>query len=123
MGFVINNPVFSDGPRNHAEFSCGIDEHHRLAIDEHDYIAAPIARLLLPAGPDTVPGFIVAVIIEALDRRVRWRAAHVDKKISKTLPPLADLDAAAPIVPERKIIGIPASLPHPMPNIIFAAFV
>ena len=65
---------------------------------------APIARLLLWRRPATIARFIVAIIVDAVNRVLRSRRkSHVSKKCFKGLSPTTtDANTSAPIIRVRR---------------------
>jgi hypothetical protein len=76
--------------------------------------------LLIVGSPTTVVWFVIAIIVDTINRmRGTWLSAHIGKKIAKDMPTLADLNAAAAVVFEPWIIRISASGTHGNPRTIF----
>lgn len=78
--------------------------------------ASPIRLLLFAGSPSAIAWFVVAVIIDALQREIRRRlTAHISDEILERLPSLANSDAAASVVYEVPSVGIHAPLFHCRP--------
>ena len=90
-----------------------------LTVDRQHGVVTSIARLLDRSRPAAITGFIVAGIIDTIDRVVRCgRLAHVGEEIHEVSPVVANLDpAAAPVSPPR-IVRVGASLDHRCPDMM-----
>jgi hypothetical protein len=71
-------------------------QRHLATIEGHDPVAAHVPHLLGARRPDTVSGFIIAIVILALDLVViAWPFAHIGEKVIKAASPaLTDSDAS-----------------------------
>ncbi len=86
-----------------------VDRHCRPAAVCWPAIVA--AFLALPAG-------VVAVVVDAVDRKPIWFTAHVSKKVIELLPVSTDFDSAFSVVRKCLMAGVEASGNHTMPAAI-----
>jgi hypothetical protein len=79
-----------------------------------------IARPLRSRRPSAIAGLKISIIVDAIDQVFRWRpAAHVGKKtliaalaVLAEAPPIANGDAAKPVIFEAGMLRIAAALNH-----------
>lgn len=84
--------------------------------------ATLIIPLLLWRSPADVSGFVIAVVVDAIQRQSRWTRSGMCKERLKTLSPLdAHRDATAAIVFVIWIFGIKTPLLCSTPNVVFWA--
>lgn len=84
---------------------------------------APIVRLLKSSRPNAVCGRVALVIVNALQRVQRGRAApHVCQKLPEIIPAGGASDTARPVVVEGGAARVATSLPHRFPHGIFRQF-
>ena len=83
-----------------------------------------IARLFGAGCPSHVARFVIAVVVDPINRQFRrWPAAHITKELRKTGTPFrADRDPAAAVIPERPVFWIVASAQHARPDHEFLGF-
>ena len=94
----------------------------RSSIESDVGKVSTVARLFTARRPPTVTRFVVAVYINAVERMLgRWATSQIGEEITKTVPSLANLDAAAPIVGVAPVPWIHAALPHVCPAGVFDA--
>lgn len=77
---------------------------------------AAVPELHVPSGPATVFGLVVPIVVDAVERHAGRAMPHVGKERREALPPFAHLDAAAAVVAESMMVGVPAPLPHATPQ-------
>lgn len=83
--------------------------------------ALSLIAILLAAGcPATIVWGVIAVVVDAVNGVIgRWLWTHVENKIAENTPPLADCDAAFPVVLIIAAIRVIAALKHVRPCSIF----
>jgi len=81
-------------------------------------ILATISVLLQTRTPFAICGRIIAVIVQAFNRVASWALAHVCKESGVIIPSRTNSDSSCPIVFERFVPRIGASLPHGRPDVI-----
>src|SRR5262245_49912397 len=74
--------------------------------------------LLQHRSPTTIPWFIVAVIVHAVDRRTGRFFSHVEQKVPEVAPPVADGDPTAAPVFEPFIFWVVTAGKHTCPTVI-----
>src|SRR5262245_8460150 len=79
---------------------------------------ACIAALGAVRRPATVPRLVSAVIVDAIERCMRWALAHISEKVLKHAPALADTDPALPIDAVFRVARIGRALQHVGPTVI-----
>lgn len=68
----------------------------------------------------TVVWAIALIVVNAIQRAVIRSWAHVGQEVLKTVPPaVANRDAATTVVSEIYSVGVAATLPHRLPNVVF----
>ena len=83
---------------------------------------ASIVGLLARSGPAAVAWFVVAVVVDALERQSIWTPAHVCNEARERVPPfLADRDTASAVVVERLRAWVGATLNHRLPRVVLGA--
>jgi len=86
-------------------------------------ISSKVSHLLLAGRPLAIGWFVMTVSVLSFYRHV-WRAfTHVGKKVWKTVPSFADLNAFSSVVLIALLILIRAPSPHRNPNAIRFGFV
>jgi hypothetical protein len=82
-----------------------------------------VSCLLMGSCPATVAGFVVTVVVNAVDGMFRGRAwSHISEESGEgSKPTVADGDPATAINIEAPVLGIDAALNHPLPDAVFAA--
>lgn len=95
-----------------------VPDSHFFSLECYKKIISLIIALLLPCSPAAVLGGIRTIIVDPLKRmRGGWSRPHIGIEIFETsLPPLANLDPASPIVMVRFALWIIAALPHGAPD-------
>jgi hypothetical protein len=79
-----------------------------------------IVSLCFASCPFAVAGFIIAIVVDALNRQRAIRAfAHIGKEVLKTFPSFADFDATSTVTVKGFYARILAPLNHCPPNRIF----
>lgn len=81
---------------------------------------ARICPLLLPCSPPAIFGFIITVIINAINGKTLWPKAHVRKEIVKNFPPFAYRYPSSSIIVVVCVLWVIASCSHRGPNIVFS---
>ena len=76
---------------------------------------ALIYSLLLRCCPTAVSGFVVAIIVNAIESEAGRLFAHVSKEIFKRKPAFADGDTAAAVIDITALLTVAASGQHPVP--------
>ena len=77
-----------------------------------------VAALDVFARPSAVGRFVIAVVVDAIERRF-WRSySHVGKKVVEQFPRIAEGDASSSVVFKSDDIGIGAALDHATPRLI-----
>ena len=76
-----------------------------------------VVRLCLGIGPAAIAGFVVAVIVDAIERHTRGALTHILKKRwERGLPPLANCDAAAAVASEVVATRVGTPVLHVQPG-------
>lgn len=99
------------------KFAPVLDAHAR-AIDINPFYKPGISRLLARKSPAAIAGFIISIIINAINGMAQGRpAAHVRKKCLETISPaFANLDAPSSPSCIARVIGIVAAKFHLCPD-------
>ncbi len=93
-----------------------------FAHERDTHGVASIAVLGLRRGPHAIIFRIMAVVVDALQRRAARSFSHIFKKRFDALAPaLTDLDASAAIRVESASRWVFAPLFHQVPNVVFAS--
>src|SRR5258708_12147525 len=107
MGSSLKHKLFPDGQ------SASARRMHRFW--------APVEGLLRLRGPAAVAGFVVAVVLDAVDRVLRRRSrphVRVERRVVVE-PTIAHQDAAASVVLVALVVRIEAAFLHRTPDCIF----
>lgn len=91
----------------------------RLAVQRQDSVRSLVSILLAARRPSTVPWFVVAVIIDLVQRRAIWPWPHVRREVLEISPTLTNHDSTPAIVGKAAGFRIDASLNHIGPGIMF----
>lgn len=83
--------------------------------------ASPIFCLFKPGCPTAVPGFVIAVIVDAIECETIWSRSHVSKEVCELQPALAHFDTSATIMFVIATMRIRASVTHCAPRLPFRA--
>src|SRR5262249_22364467 len=91
-------------------------------------IGPAIAILLGSRDPSAIPGFVVAVVVDTIERHTGRRMTHVDEEAHKRMltilagvPPFAEPNTAAAVIDVSAVVRIKATLPHGLPNFVKAS--
>lgn len=83
-------------------------------------VAGAVARLLFSGRPLAVPGRVIAIVIDALNREP-WRARpHVAQEGIKRGPAPANLDASSAVATKVRGAAVVAAIAHALPDLVFA---
>jgi hypothetical protein len=107
--------------RNIESFRPVRNAHSPSAVSE-TASASRVPILLRKCRPDTITGFVVAIIVKALDEHVWRRLAHVVSKIFIGKPPLTDADSASAVSEIIFVVDAIASANHVAPSFIERPF-
>ncbi len=82
---------------------------------------SPIQSLLMARGPATIAGFVVTIIVDAIDAVFRRGSpSHIREKLFKRFTPLhANCNAPSAIIAIRYFAGILATTFHAAPRLVF----
>ena len=80
--------------------------------------APPVVVRLVNRHPAAIAGFVISVIVDAIEEHAVRRLAHIRQKVLEALPALADFDAAAAVVLEPLMRGVRAALFHLCPALV-----
>jgi hypothetical protein len=87
---------------------------------KHAEVGSGIGCLFSGRGPSTIRGFVVAVVVDAIDRVARRTAAHVGQKvIERKSPSLAYGNAPSAVILIPDVARVLASSLHALPNLVF----
>lgn len=76
-----------------------------------------VVPLLLRCRPPTIPGLVVAVVVDPVDRVLRrWLLAHVGQEDREVAPALGYPDTASAVAGVTRIQRVRASLPYRLPH-------
>ena len=81
-------------------------------------LCAPIVGLLTPSRPPTVAGFVISIVVDAIESQFRRSFAHVGEEVVKEMPSLTHIDASPAVMLEVLVCGIAASIEHAGPRFI-----
>ena len=84
-------------------------------------IAAAVAGLFGRCRPTAIAGFVVAVVVDAVQRQLVRSFTHVGEEVTKavrSLPSVADFDAASTVVFVKSIFGTTTPIKHSLPRTI-----
>lgn len=122
QGLLDRPPSFEpqgDGVRAHTEQFRPLGQRPDLATELDEPIRSTVVALLLLRRPPAVPGFVVAVVVDAVDRIVRTGfRPHVGQEGRKPKPPLTDLDPPAAVTVEVPVLRVLTPLPHVGPSAV-----
>lgn len=86
-------------------------------------IRSPVCGLLLPRGPAAVAGFVIAVVVDAIQRQARrWFAHILEEGLEAVPPPGADGDPAPAVILKRFFVRVVAALHHSVPSAVRMAW-
>jgi len=103
--------------RNACHPGCLCNRHARSA-DHNDAVPTGVVRLLNAGRPSTVAEFVIAVVVDALQREAGRSRSHVEHEIAKRSPSLANRDPSATVAAVRWVARILAALTHTFPTLI-----
>lgn len=90
-----------------------------FAVNTQRSIATFVSMLLLVCRPTAIRVFIVSVLVRITIQRVIWHwLAHVGVKIFKFLPAFTNVNSASAIIRVLRVVRIPTSVEHFLPNVI-----
>ena len=118
----------SDGPStlqpleyDHARYSGTFRpfrDTHARAAKLKNYICSCVSRLLFLCCPSAVAGFIVTVVVDAINRQfARWPFSHIGQEVLKLTPPIAHANAPSAIVLVCPIGAAIADVKHSTPRV------
>ncbi len=84
--------------------------------------AARIVHLLSMCRPATGGWFVVAVVVDAIERLLFWWFTHISKKILKLAPATTDRNAASAIIAPNERAFVKAPLDHGCPRAVSPRF-
>ncbi len=125
-GVDFTPPAFNAlvGPSNaNAGFLAPVSHAFRDAIDCDVVGSSGVSHLLLLCCPPTIPRFVIAMIVDAVNRVLwGWSWSNVHKEQCKIIPARAGFYSTSAIVGIRRVIGVYASLSHLNPYSILSSF-
>ena len=81
---------------------------------------SPVSGLFRPCSPFAISGFIIAIVINALNAvRRRWSWSHIGQKVFKPAPSFTDLNSTTPVVFIARVSITSASGVKKTPNAMF----
>lgn len=110
-----------NSPARDAQAAGPFDCRERLSPKRQQAVSALVLGLLSPSGPTAVRRCVVSVHVDAVDRTISRRLAHVGKeRLEGTSPSCADLDSSTAVVLEVVALRISAALEHFAPSTVRA---
>lgn len=94
---------------------CPLTHAERFAIKFQHPIRSYVSSLLLGRCPPTIPGFVVAVVVDAVDRHADRSFTHVRQEVREVAPPLAHNDALSAVSIPAPGIWVVAPSNHRLP--------
>ncbi len=91
----------------------------RLLTIPTSRVVVSVLRLFFPRGPTTVTGFVVPVVVNALNRHLWWSWPHVREKVLKCKPSITDLYSSTAIPVVVAFVRICCALLDAIPNFVF----
>src|SRR6185503_696121 len=122
---LLNRPSLAKSPpKKHSRLpreACQFGQGNLAAsIGHHDQLltGSPVVQLLLPSRPPAVTGFVVSIVVDAIDRMVRTGSpSHVSqKRLEAILPALAHPYPSTPVVLIGSVALVAAAVAHPLPD-------
>ncbi len=92
---------------------------HSLALIDDVSVLARVARLLAPCRPSAVCRFVIAVVVDAVNRMIRRRSmSHVGQEcLERLAPSVAHANAASAVIAPFVGSGIHASFADTKPHV------
>jgi hypothetical protein len=113
-----------DDSRPQAKSALPLGYGKDLPLEFDVVVVSRVVCLLNASPPRAVGGFIVAVVIESVQRvGGRWFWPHVFKKSFKILPSFAHANPTASPVSELRCVGVLASAFHVNPGLILTTLI
>lgn len=81
---------------------------------------ACVRVLLFMCRPSAIARFVIAIVVDSLNRQLTWSTPHVSEERSEAVAPaIADLNSARSIVTKLRAFRVVAALNHRVPHMIF----
>lgn len=93
-----------------------VGEYHAGAVQCDPYVVSTVADLGVARRPSAVSGFIISVIVDAVESETRRAFSHVGKECIEAIPLWAECDAATSVVLPLGGLGVGASGFHRFPG-------
>ena len=77
---------------------------------------ATIGDLFLLGRPSAIFWRVITVIVDAVERALRWPLTHVGKEIAVIRPAFANCDVSSSVVLELPCVAVAAAVPHMNPR-------
>ncbi len=103
----------------HAKNFCCLGHSHSLSIDFDQSICPAISALLFGANPPAISGFIVAFVVNSVNRQPSRPPTHVGKEIGKDHPSITNGNPAPAVIGKAFVLRARAPFNHPAPNAVF----
>ncbi len=107
----------------HADFFGKLFNGEKFSVMTNENISSHIIHLCFPGSPSAILGFIVAVVVLAVDGHAFWGFPHVLKEQNIIVPSFAYLDTTTTIVVIAGLVWIVATLSHILPDPVSSGFV
>lgn len=88
----------------------GLTFNHKVNND------SAVTLLFFFSRPFAVVWLIVSVVVNTLNGMLGWSVSHVQSKIAKGFPSIANRDSSAAVIHPRGMLSISASPKHSLPN-------
>jgi hypothetical protein len=119
------NPSRNSGGIDETTILCPLLKGFGDSINREHVIDTGIRQLFAHGGPAAVSGFIVSIVVDAVNTvSSGWSWTHVEKKIGEavdTCPSIADCNASSPITWPSGRFAITATTPHVLPRAVFGS--
>lgn len=128
MGRLIKTKGPCDGPptfhshanvggRHARSLSPVSDAQGFATVRDHVGMAA-VSDLPAVGGPPAVAGFVIPIVVDAVDGHAVRLFPHVGQEVFKPAPTITDGDSTPPVIREILVLRAQATSAHPVPNAV-----
>ena len=82
------------------------------------WVGASIVGLFFAGDPSAIVRFVIAVVVDAIERKAGWPFPHISEEVAKIQPSFANRNAAAPVIGVVPMIWVIAPLDHGFPGLV-----
>lgn len=114
--------AIAQSARRAAESHCPLGKAQSLAVERELAVSRGVVGLCGRVCPPDIARFVIAVIVDAIERSAIWAWTHVGEETGEVHPPLADRNSAASVKTISRIRLSKTSAPHTFPCAVLTTY-